>query len=181
MPTGQSTYFDNEIYFNTYNPLRNYIGQCTWYAWSKAHVKDQAYPERGLNVSRIPTSNAKNWYSDAQNNGYSVGSVPKSDSIAVWGGNDGKYGHVVYVETWDGTNVCYSEANLYVNPNNGFIRVSDTYLSTVSSCVQAVTANLGINVPVYGGGFDGLFKTETRSNFEGRLSAKGFLGYIYLN
>ena len=54
MPTGQSTLFNDPIYFDaSKNPfVPTYIGQCTWYCWSKAHSKAAGYPDRNLDVSR---------------------------------------------------------------------------------------------------------------------------------
>ena len=172
MPTSQSTYFDNAIYFDSSNPLRGYIGQCTWYCWSKAHIKAQAYPERKLNVSKLPTSGAGHWAADARAHGYTVSTTPISDSIAVWGS-----GHVAYVESWDGANVCFSEANWYTTPTpDNTIQVpGGAAFTSIKKNVKALTSN----VRVVSGGTDGTFKNLPRHSFESRKES--FLGYIYLN
>lgn len=172
MPTGQSTLFNQALYFDEKNPFKagGYIGQCTWYCWSKAHSKALAYPDRNLNVSNIPTGNAGDWLSTAKANGYTTSTTtPKADSIAVFSG------HVLYVETWDGTNVCFSEANWNNSQNaDNTIQVPDVIKATVQSNVAALTKT----VTVKGGGTDGEFKTLTKAGLQGRA---GFLGYIYLN
>ena len=67
--TGQSTSFEDSIYFSENNPFYRgaLVGQCTWYCWSKAHAKATAYPSRGINVENIPTSGAGRWIADAKN------------------------------------------------------------------------------------------------------------------
>ncbi|MFR7991673.1 MAG: CHAP domain-containing protein [Lachnospiraceae bacterium] len=67
---------------------------CTWFAWQ------QAYDNLGI---ALPAwGNAVNWFSNAQAAGYSTGSIPKANSIAVWSGNT--YGHVAYVTAVSGGN-----------------------------------------------------------------------------
>ena len=177
MPTGQSTYFDNPIYFNTANPFRagGYIGQCTWYCWSKANAKAEAYPDRNLDTSYIPTSSAYKWYNEVSSS--HKGSTPKNDCIAVWEGPTGeKNGHVAYVETWDGKTVCYSEANWNSSRNtSNTIQVPSSVYNTIRNNVQT----LAPFVTVKSGGTDGKFKENTLSDFENRKP--NFLGYIYLN
>lgn len=79
----------------------NLYGQCTWYCWGRAYeLIGKALPVNG---------NAKDWYSEAASAGYSVGSTPRENSIAVW--DKGTYGHVAYVEAVNGSNVTISESN----------------------------------------------------------------------
>ena len=60
---------------------------CTYFAWQ------QAYEKTGI---ALPSwGNAGSWYSNAAKAGYSVGSTPRANSIAVWTGDI--YGHVAYV------------------------------------------------------------------------------------
>ena len=59
--------------------------------------------------------NANSWLNSATALGYKTGSKPSQNSIMVLGSADSKYGHVAYVEAWDGTNITYSEGN-YDNP-----------------------------------------------------------------
>lgn len=80
--------------YSSSNPFRNYWGQCTWYAWGRALEKTGvALPYRG---------NAKTWTSGAVN-------TPRANSVVVWTG--GTYGHVAFVEAYDGTNIYITEAN----------------------------------------------------------------------
>ena len=61
LPNGQASIFDDTFYFDTKkNPfaIAKLIGQCTWYCWSKAHIKARAYPERKLNVKGLPLRDA---------------------------------------------------------------------------------------------------------------------------
>ncbi len=76
--------------------------RCTWYAWQ------QAYDNTGVALPNF--GNAGNWYSNAQNAGYSVGSVAKPQSIAVWSG--GTYGHVSYVVSVSGNKMTVNEGGM---------------------------------------------------------------------
>lgn len=97
----------NDVYasVNPYNPTGPYGTNCTWYAWN------MAYEKKGVTLPGW--GNAKDWYNDASNAGYSVGTTPKAGSIIVWGGWT-SYGHVGYVESvsdnilhvWDSTGPC---------------------------------------------------------------------------
>lgn len=90
---------------NPYSPSGPYGTNCTWYAWN------MAYERAGVALPGF--GNAKDWYSDARNAGYSVGTTPQANSIIVWGGWT-SYGHVGYVESvegnilhvWDSTGPC---------------------------------------------------------------------------
>lgn len=93
---------------NPYNKTSSYGTNCTWYAWKMAKEK--------AGVTLPGWGNAKDWYKDAKNDGYSVGSTPKAKSIVVWGNWTSK-GHVGYVEkvsgdtiyVWDSTGSCIDE------------------------------------------------------------------------
>lgn len=100
---------------NPYKQSGPYGTNCTWYAWKMASEK--------AGVTLPGWGNAKEWYSDASNDGYSVGATPKANSIVVWG-NWTSYGHVGYVEkvegnimhVWDSTGPCIDEEDLeYIN------------------------------------------------------------------
>jgi surface antigen len=73
-------------------------GTCTWYAWRAA---------RDIAGVTLPVfGNAEEWYANAASDGYSVGTVPKADSIAVFrdlGYATTGYGHVAYVKSVDGS------------------------------------------------------------------------------
>lgn len=96
---------------NPYTQAGPYGTNCTWYAWKMANEK--------AGVTLPGFGNAKNWYRDAKNAGYTVGTTPKANSIIVWG-DWTSYGHVGYVETvegnilhvWDSTGPCIDEEDL---------------------------------------------------------------------
>ena len=100
---------------NPYKQSGPYGTNCTWYAWKMASEK--------AGVTLPGWGNAKEWYSDASNDGYSVGATPKANSIVVWG-NWTSFGHVGYVEkvegnimhVWDSTGPCIDEEDPeYIN------------------------------------------------------------------
>jgi len=111
---------------NPYPKTSSYGVNCTWYAWEMANSK--------VGISLPSWGNAKDWYTNAKNSGYSVGSTPKSNSIVVWGGWT-SYGHVGYVESvedniikvWDSTGPCIDEEDEeYINcMANGVSEESD--------------------------------------------------------
>ncbi len=138
------------LYSNSYNKTvnpfaqSNLYGQCTWYSWGRANeVKGTKLPCRG---------DAKSWYSVAANNGYSVGSTPRKNSIAVW--SNGTYGHVAYVEKVSGNNVTITESN--------WDRVTYDYQYSIEKGIY-----------YYSG-----YKTLTVSQMNSRCGT--LLGYIYL-
>lgn len=98
--------------YNPYSQIGPYGTNCTWYAWQKAYEKG--------GVALAGFGNAKNWYNDAKNAGYSVGSTPRANSIIVWG-QWTEYGHVGYVESvsgdtmyiWDSSRSCSAENDKY--------------------------------------------------------------------
>lgn len=84
------------------NPLwPKFNGQCTWFAWSRANQL--------CNV-KMPTRDAKYWYELAKGMGFKVGSTPSKNSVMVITGS--KYGHVAFIEAYDGTNITVSEGNV---------------------------------------------------------------------
>lgn len=93
---------------NPYKKSGPYGTNCTWYVWNKVNEK--------TNIALPSWGNAKNWYKDAQNDGYEVGTTPKAKSIIVWG-TWTSYGHVGYVEKvtnttmyiWDSSRACNDE------------------------------------------------------------------------
>lgn len=97
-----------EIKANPYVSEGPYGINCTWYAWKMANEKG--------GISLPSWGNAKDWYNDAKNSGYSVGTTPQANSIVVWG-NWTPYGHVGYVESigenainvWDSSEICIDE------------------------------------------------------------------------
>ena len=104
------TISDVKAVTNPYSQTGPYGTNCTWYAWNMAYQK--------AGVVLPGWGNAKDWYYDAMNAGYSVGTTPKANSIVVWGGWT-SYGHVGYVESvgdntlyvWDSTGPCIDETD----------------------------------------------------------------------
>lgn len=98
----------NSACYSTSNPFRDYWGQCTWYAWGRA------YEKTGIQLGY--RGNAKTWTSGTV-------STPRANSVAVWTG--GQYGHVAFVEAYDGTNIYISEANRVPSQySEGYINLS---------------------------------------------------------
>ena len=80
--------------------------QCTWYCWGRAYEK--------CGVSLPGFGNANNWYAAASSRGYSVGTAPAANSIAVFrdvGSETSGYGHVAFVEAISGTTAYITEGN----------------------------------------------------------------------
>lgn len=108
---GENTSEDN---FNSaeYNHLNiftqaGYKGQCTWYAYGRA-LK--------LTGKKMPSGDAQTWLTSAIAMGYPTGTRPSVNSVVVMTG--GEFGHVAYVEAWDGKSIRVSEGNIN-NPMNG--------------------------------------------------------------
>lgn len=80
-------------------------GQCVWY------VRNRGYEKLGSKGLTGIGGNANTWYSTADKKGLSIGSTPKSNSIACY--RSGSYGHVIYVEYYDSSTktVYFTEAN----------------------------------------------------------------------
>lgn len=75
------------------NPYRGSWNNCTWSAWQLVLNTD------GIELPQW--GNAGNWLNQAAASGYSTGSVPAANSIAVWSG------HVAYVADTDGADQVY--------------------------------------------------------------------------
>ncbi len=76
--------------------------RCTYYAWQ------QAYDNTGVALPML--GNGCQWYDNAKNAGYSVGTTAKARSIAVWGScTNNSYGHVVYVVSVNGGKMTVNE------------------------------------------------------------------------
>lgn len=81
-----------------------YKGQCTWYAYGRA-LK--------LTGKKMPSGDAQTWINSAIAMGYPTGTRPSKNAVVVLSG--GSFGHVAFVEAWDGTSLTVSEGN-YNNP-----------------------------------------------------------------
>lgn len=90
-------------YYNSKNTLTTsgFKGQCTWFSFGRA------LENTGI---KMPTGNAQTWLSSAVAMGYKTGSRPAPNSVAVLAGR--KFGHVAYVEAYDGTSITISEGNV---------------------------------------------------------------------
>lgn len=110
---------ESRYYETNMNPYyANFWGECTWYVWGRAMEKC------GIDLSFFRgTGNAETWYNTAAKGGYPgifVGTTPQANSIAVFQGYGSKtrgIGHVVFVESVEGSTVNYTEGNRY--DNNG--------------------------------------------------------------
>lgn len=89
--------------YNSKNTLATsgFKGQCTWYSFGRA-----------LEVSgkKMPTGNAQTWLTSAISLGYKTGTQPSTNSVVVLMGH--KFGHVAYVEAYDGKSITISEGNV---------------------------------------------------------------------
>ena len=105
---------ESEGYVTNINPFyrKHYWGECTWYCWGRA------YEKCGVQLSWSTNDvfgNAKEWYNNAKawadthDVDYSVGTEPRTNSIAV--STSGYYGHVVFIEKIEDGQVYYSECN----------------------------------------------------------------------
>ncbi|MBQ7579763.1 MAG: RICIN domain-containing protein [Clostridia bacterium] len=82
---------------------------CTWWAWQLA------YDNTG--VALPAWGNAGTWYNSARNAGYSCGTTPAVNSIAVK--SSGTYGHVQFVTAVSGSQIYVKEGG-YRGTSNGY-------------------------------------------------------------
>lgn len=100
-----------------------YTIPCTYYAWQ------QVYNNTG---KVLPAwGNAINWYNNAANAGYSVGSTPRANSIAVWEISGHSYGHVAYVTSVSGSGMTVNEGGRTDSTNTQGI-VNGQFISATS-------------------------------------------------
>lgn len=132
-----------------------YKGQCTWYAFGRA-----------LEVSGkiMPSGNAQTWLSSAIAMGLETGSTPSKNSVVVLAGNT--FGHVAFVESYDGTSITISEGN-----------VGNPCSKKSAGCSQVEYANNHANEMV---------RTKTYSSFKAyqdasRSYGQYIVGFIYLD
>lgn len=144
--------------YNPYDSNGPYGVNCTWYTWQKAY-------EIG-GVALTPFGNANEWYNDARNAGYSVGSTPQANSVIVWG-EWTEYGHVGYVESvsgdtmyiWDSSRTCSIENDEY------------------NACIKA-DADIGL---LHEGTYQKCDPLKTSVPCEYKVNEIYTTGYIYLN
>ncbi len=97
----EPNFYGSGAYDNSVNIFSQsgYYGQCTWYAWGRA------YELTGEQLGAL-SGPATDWWSQALTANYTTSSTPRENSIVVF-----NYGHVAFVESFDGTNIVISEAN----------------------------------------------------------------------
>lgn len=93
----------NSEFYNSKNALTNagFKGQCTWFAYGRALE---------TTGKKMPTGNAQTWLSSAVAMGYTTGTEPSKNAVAVLSG--GKYGHVAFVEEYTQDKLVISEGNI---------------------------------------------------------------------
>lgn len=143
--------------YNSNNTLATsgYKGQCTWYSFGRALESTSKV---------MPTGNAQTWLSSAVGMGYSTGSYPTPNSVVVLAGR--KFGHVAYVEAYDGEKITISEGN-----------VGNACSVDSSDCNQVEYANNHANE---------LVRTKTYNSFKeykeaSKASGLYVVGFIYLD
>lgn len=146
----------NTEHFNSKNTLATsgFKGQCTWFSFGRA-----------LQVSgkKMPTGNAQTWINSAVAMGYETGSQPSYNSVVVLSSN--RFGHVAFVEAYDGETITISEGNI-----GNACRNDDT-------CSQVEYANEHANE---------LVRTKTYSSFDeyrriNKNNGYTIIGFIYLD
>lgn len=146
----------NSANYNSKNVLATsgFKGQCTWYSHGRALEL--------FNV-KLPSGNAQTWLTTAISMGFETGTQPSYNSVVVLAGR--KFGHVAFVEHYEGGEITISEGNVG-NP-----------CSNDDSCSQVEYANEHANE---------LVRTKTYKSFdEYRRASKNsgltIVGFIYLN
>lgn len=82
--------------YNYYNSASDYQIACTWYAWNQVYNR--------LGIALPAWGNGGQWLDNAKNAGYSTGTIPKANSLAVYNGYDA-WGHVEFVTAVNGNNI----------------------------------------------------------------------------
>lgn len=136
------------------------MGQCTWYVWGRANEV------LGVNLASN-MGNANSWLNSATALGYKTGSKPSQNSIMVLGSANSQYGHVAYVEAWDGVNITYSEGN-YNNP----------CALPQNNCDMVIYANQHYSELTH---MDTVEYESLKSGNSYSLNGLVILGYIYLD
>lgn len=92
---------NSNFYLKNSLATSGYKGQCTWYSLGRAL--------ESMNI-QTPTGNAQTWTTKAIAMGLNTGNAPRVNSIVVMAGS--KFGHVAYVESYDGKTIKISEGNV---------------------------------------------------------------------
>jgi surface antigen len=117
-------------------------GNCTWWALNEFHQFDGLYPDTLSSDSS--RDDAKYWATNAADNGWTVTSTPRVDSIAVFQpGVNGAFppaGHVAWVIAVSGSQITVTEMNFEGgSPPGGFGKV-DTRTLTPETSVLYILA-----------------------------------------
>ncbi len=153
--------------FAATNPYQKYLSwggiNCTWYAWQKA------YDTTGVALMGF-VGNARDWYSAAEKNGYTVGSEPRANSIVVWDNFESggvKYGHVGFVERVEGETIYYWDSVCVNNETEG--PEYDAYIQCLSESINEETSNECLKL---------LKRIPCAAS--GRVGDDALVGYIYV-
>lgn len=98
---------------------------CTRYAWQQAYDR--------LGIALPAWGNAINWYNNARNAGYSVGTTPQANSIAVWSIDTHSWGHVGFVTAVNGSQMTVNEGGRTDKEGNSGIVNGQVLPSSVNS------------------------------------------------
>lgn len=146
----------NSEYYNSKNVLTTsgFKGQCTWYSHGRGL--------ESFNV-KLPSGDARTWLSSAVSMGLETGTQPSYNAVVVLVNDE--FGHVAFVEAYDGKSITISEGNVG-NP-----------CSSDDSCSAVEYANEHANEMV---------RTKTYSSFSeyrSRSKSSGYtiVGFIYLD
>lgn len=121
----------NSSAYRSASPLKNYVGQCTWYCWGRA------YEKTGIKLNTV--NNAKTWLSRLNTAGTRAvwnSNAPRKNAIGVK--TSGTYGHVLFIEDVVGDTVYYTEANV---PWNDVLDSSDGILKKTTKAKMAKMCN----------------------------------------
>lgn len=140
---------------------------CTWYAWKKVYER--------TGIALPAWGNAKDWYNGAKNAGFSVGTTPRANSIAVWTNCDvvcATYGHVGYVESIGADDTRGTILYIRDSTPKGMNGCPDTNAESYKECISnSVDASGDIACR----------EAAPKTTCPFYLSDEGITGYIYLD
>lgn len=99
------------------NPLATYdlMGQCTWYAWGRCYeIYGFAWPN-GRGNGKDCARNLANAYPDK----FNLSSTPSKGAVISFT-SDNPWGHVAFVEAYDGKHITVSEGNVGGSGDHGY-------------------------------------------------------------
>ena len=136
---------------------------CTYYAWQQTYER--------LGIALPAWGNAINWYNAAANAGYSVGTAPAANSIAVWSISGHSYGHVAFVTAVNGSQMTINEGGRTDATGSGGIVNGQVLPSTVGSTWYGRTL-IGF-VYLNGGGSNIQYSSISAGNYFLKHNATG--------